>query len=125
MTHAPIHLLADFIVQDTDLLHTPEPGVRHLREAVIAGGATVLQQHTHQFEPRGYSAVLMLAQSHASIHTWPEDFLISIDVFGCGPLDLDAVLDSLRERYQPDAERTVRHDRAAAGVTNRTVRTDA
>jgi S-adenosylmethionine decarboxylase len=112
----PVHLLVDFISGDTELLSEPDLGVRHLRESVIAGGATVLQQHTHQFEPGGYSGVLLLAQSHASIHTWPEDGLVSIDVFGCGPMDINAMLVQLRERFSPTSERVEHVRRGAVGL---------
>ena len=112
----PIHLLIDFVVDDEELLLEPEPAVRHLRESVVAGGATVLQQHTHQFEPRGYSAILILAQSHASIHTWPEDRLVSIDVFACGPIDIDTILGSLRTAFRPTSERIEQRERGVVGL---------
>ncbi len=111
MPRTPIHLLVDFRVTDATLLHRPSPGVEYLREAVVAGGSTVLSEHTHQFEPCGYSGMLLLAESHASIHTWVDENLISIDVFACGPIDVDVIMDTLRERFRPEAERVERRQR--------------
>ena len=116
MPRTPIHLLIDFHVDDPALLHRADPGVGYLREAVVAGGSTVISQHTHQFEPCGYSGVLLLAESHASIHTWVEENLISIDVFACGPIDIDAILEHLRARFRPKAEKIERRDRGVFRV---------
>ena len=98
------HILIDYTVADEALLTVPAPGIAALREAVIAGGATVLKQHEHKFEPGGYTGFLLLAQSHASIHTWPEESLVSIDVFACGEISETVILTMLRERFHPTAE---------------------
>lgn len=100
----PVHVLIDFIVQDSSLLDTPDRSMVFLRESVLAAGATVLSEHTHQFSPAGFSGILILAQSHASIHTWPESGLISIDIFACGSIDTEAALDVLRRRFLPSSE---------------------
>jgi len=110
----PTHILIDFIVEDARLLRSARPAVDHLREAVLAGGATILFEHVHQFEPGGFSGILLLAQSHASIHTWIEDRLVSIDVFACGPIDVDAVITTLRDRFRPKAERIERRTRGVS-----------
>ena len=107
------HILIDFTVPDTDLLTVPEPGLAALREAVVAGGATIVQQHDYKFEPGGYTGFLLLAQSHASIHTWPEENLVSIDVFACGDIDEMRIIDILRERFAPVAEVIDRRRRGA------------
>jgi len=117
MSLIPLHLLIDFVVGDKSLLARPNPGFSYLREAVVAGGSTVLFEHVHQFQPEGYSGLMLLAQSHASIHTWIEDDLVSIDVFACGPIDVDAILDTLRARFRPKAERIERRTRGAVPRT--------
>lgn len=56
-----------------------------LTEAAIAAGATVLQTHFHPFGPdQGVTGVLMLAESHITVHTWPENHYAAFDVFMCG-----------------------------------------
>jgi S-adenosylmethionine decarboxylase proenzyme len=69
-----------------------EPGVLNdgarlrdlLRAAVVAAGATVRHEHVEQFDPSGVSVVLVLAESHASVHTYPEAGVALADVFTCG-----------------------------------------
>ena len=56
-----------------------------LRRAVQAAGATLLHLHLHEFSPNGgVSGVAVLAESHISIHTWPERAYAAVDVFMCG-----------------------------------------
>lgn len=52
--------------------------------AAIESGATVLGSQFHKFEPQGVSGVVVLAESHISIHTWPEYKYASCDFFTCG-----------------------------------------
>ena len=55
-----------------------------LHEAVKYANATLLQQASHRFSPQGVTAVGILAESHISIHTWPEHGYAAIDIFTCG-----------------------------------------
>jgi S-adenosylmethionine decarboxylase len=55
-----------------------------LRDAADAAGATWLGEVSHAFEPAGVTALGLLAQSHISIHTWPEIGYAAVDVFTCG-----------------------------------------
>jgi S-adenosylmethionine decarboxylase len=56
--------------------------------AAEAAGATVLHSHFHHFSPDGgVSGVVVLAESHISIHTWPERDFAAIDIFMCGACD--------------------------------------
>jgi S-adenosylmethionine decarboxylase len=52
--------------------------------AVQQAGATLLQLMTHQFQPQGITGLALLAESHLSIHTWPESGYAAVDVFTCG-----------------------------------------
>ncbi|HEU68061.1 MAG TPA: adenosylmethionine decarboxylase [Candidatus Acetothermia bacterium] len=59
--------------------------VRHwLRRAADRAGATLLDIQVHRFSPHGISAVAVLAESHISVHTWPERGYVALDVFTCG-----------------------------------------
>lgn len=55
-----------------------------LYAAADAGGLTVVGQMVHEFPVQGCSAVLMISESHLSIHTWPEHGYASVDLFTCG-----------------------------------------
>ena len=63
--------------------------------AVRAGGGHVLDTSHVVFPNGAITLVLILAESHLSIHTWPEESLIAIDLFSCGAIDGQAVLDRL------------------------------
>ncbi|WP_375256845.1 adenosylmethionine decarboxylase [Citreimonas sp.] len=54
------------------------------RDCVETCGATLLHIHTHKFSPQGVSGVAVLAESHISVHTWPEIGYGAFDVFMCG-----------------------------------------
>lgn len=55
-------------------------------EAARAAGATVLGVKMHRFEPHGVSGVVVIAESHLTIHTWPELGYAAVDAFTCGDM---------------------------------------
>ena len=55
-----------------------------MTHAAERAGATLLNLITHQFEPQGITGLALLAESHISIHTWPEAGYAAVDVFTCG-----------------------------------------
>ena len=71
-----------------------------LRRCVTAANATLLHIHLHHFQPSGVSGVAVLAESHISIHTWPEAGYAALDVFMCGKASPDACVPVLRERSE-------------------------
>ena len=73
-----------------------------LRRCVAAAGATLLHIHLHHFEPNGgVSGVAVLAESHISIHSWPEANYAALDVFMCGNAKPEACIPVLREAFKP------------------------
>lgn len=73
-----------------------------LREAVSAVGATLLHLHLHHFTiNNGVSGVAVLAESHISIHTWPERGYAALDIFVCGDSDPRAALPVFRRAWSP------------------------
>ncbi|HTW71847.1 MAG TPA: adenosylmethionine decarboxylase [Acetobacteraceae bacterium] len=73
-----------------------------LREAAEAANATILHSHFHHFGPDGgVSGVLVLAESHMSIHTWPERDFAAIDIFMCGCCNPYESLPVLKAAFQP------------------------
>jgi S-adenosylmethionine decarboxylase len=74
-----------------------------LRRCVHAAGATLLHIHLHHFEPNGgISGVAVLAESHISIHSWPERAYAALDIFMCGAANPDACVPVLREAFCPN-----------------------
>ncbi len=75
-----------------------------LREAVAATGATLLRMDLHHFSPNGgISGVAVLAESHMSIHTWPERAYAALDVFVCGTCDPYKSVPVLRRIFRPSS----------------------
>ncbi|MGA9323272.1 MAG: adenosylmethionine decarboxylase [Xanthobacteraceae bacterium] len=70
-----------------------------LRRCVEAAHATLVHIHLHHFQPNGVSGVAVLAESHISIHTWPDSGYAALDVFMCGSANPDACIPVLREAF--------------------------
>jgi S-adenosylmethionine decarboxylase len=97
---AGTHLLVD--LWGATNLCDPELIDHALREAAEAAGATILHSHFHHFSPNGgVSGVLVLAESHISIHTWPERDFAAIDIFMCGACDPHLSIPVLKEAFKP------------------------
>ncbi len=98
---AALHLLID--LWGAEGLDDPALIKKTLREAVKAARATELHVHLHQFsENGGISGVLVLAESHISIHTWPERGFAAIDVLMCGDCDPEATLEVFEAAFNCD-----------------------
>lgn len=97
---AGVHLLIDF--WDATKLDDPEYMERAMKKAVDAAGATLLHIHLHHFTPNGgVSGVAVLAESHISVHTWPERGFAAFDVFMCGACDPHKALPALKAAFRP------------------------
>lgn len=70
-----------------------------LRDAVAASGATLLDIRLHRFAPQGVTGVALLAESHITVHTWPELGFAAFDAFMCGDADPWAVVDVLAKAF--------------------------
>lgn len=95
---AGTHLIID--VREAEGLDCPDTVERALREAVTACRATLLHIHLHKFSPQGVSGVAVLAESHVSVHTWPEAAYGAFDVFMCGDADPHAAVPVLRRAFR-------------------------
>jgi S-adenosylmethionine decarboxylase len=101
MTFAGMHLLVD--LWGASNLDDPAHIDAALRKAAITAGATILHSHFHHFTPNGgVSGVVVLAESHISIHTWPERDFAAVDIFMCGACDPHMSIPVLRGAFAPD-----------------------
>lgn len=73
-----------------------------MRHAADVAGATVLAAHFHPFDGGGVTGVLLLAESHITVHTWPEHGYAALDLFMCGSADVEAAADALDAALRPD-----------------------
>lgn len=97
---AGTHLLIDFWGADnlTDLQLMEDK----FRECVEVCGATLLHIHLHHFTPNGgISGVAVLAESHISVHTWPERGYAAFDIFMCGDAEPEKAIPVLKAAFTP------------------------
>ena len=101
MRYAGTHLLVD--LWGASNLADPALIDAALRDAAIRAGATILHSHFHHFTPNGgVSGVVVLAESHISIHTWPEREFAAVDIFMCGACDPHDAIPVLRDTFRPE-----------------------
>ena len=93
----------DFYDCDQELINDPAYLERALARAAEAAGATVIKSVFHEFSPHGVTGVIVIAESHLSIHTWPEYRYAAVDIFTCSQdmnnlRALDIINEALRAR---------------------------
>jgi len=100
LSFAGTHLLLE--LWESSALDDPQAIERVLCAAARAAKATILHSHMHKFSPNGgVSGVVVLAESHISIHTWPERGYAAIDIFMCGSCDPYRALPTLKQAFRP------------------------
>ena len=100
MKFAGMHLLID--IWGASRLDDPAHIDERLRAAALATGATILHSHFHHFSPNGgVSGVVVLAESHISIHTWPERDFAALDIFVCGDCDPHRAIPVIQAAFEP------------------------
>ena len=85
LSHQSKHLLLELYRCDREKLNDESFLRCILNRAAKLANATVLNLISNKFEPQGVTAIALLAESHISIHTWPESNYSAIDIFTCGP----------------------------------------
>ncbi|NIS59417.1 MAG: S-adenosylmethionine decarboxylase proenzyme [Proteobacteria bacterium] len=78
------HLLTEFYGCDRETLNDSDKIKNVMEEAAIRSGASIVQSVFHLFNPHGISGVVVIAESHLAIHTWPEYGYSAVDIFTCG-----------------------------------------
>lgn len=78
------HLLAEFFDCTPNVLNNNSLVEQLMSEAAVACGATIVKSCFHHFNPYGVSGVIVIAESHLTIHTWPEYGYASVDLYTCG-----------------------------------------
>lgn len=97
-THLIIDLWGASRLDDLEVMETA------LRDSIEAAGATLLHIHLHHFTPNGgISGVAVLAESHISVHTWPERDFAAFDVFMCGDAEPEKAIPVLQDAFKPSS----------------------
>ena len=98
--YAGILLVADF--WSGKIIEEPKKIKRILIEAAKKSGSQPLEVTIHKFSPQGITGVVLLAESHITIHTWPEINYLAIDIFTCGEKVMPhKALNYLKKEFQP------------------------
>jgi len=93
------HLLFDFwnTGYEKRMKETREIMIEGLRET----GARILYSHFHEFGIGGFTGLIMLQESHASVHTWPESHLMTFDIYMCGTCDPEISFRYYLQKFSP------------------------
>src|SRR5512138_2705306 len=119
------HLLLEMFDCDPDAINSLEAVKGALIEAAKRAQATIVDVVFHEFNPFGISGVVVIAESHLSIHTWPEYRYAAVDIFSCGEtLKPSEAASYLVEQFQASRASCVEVKRGvfpgSAGLLNRT-----
>ena len=109
------HTLLEFHGCDAEVLSR----VRTIRErmlaAVTAANGTIVKPVFHEFSPWGVSGGVVIAESHVTIHTWPERDYAALDIFVCGECDPYEAIPALKRGFLPERVQLAEHKRGLIG----------
>lgn len=95
------HILAEFYNCNKKILDNVEQITKIMNNAANEAKATIVSSNFHHFNPYGVSGVVVIAESHLTIHTWPEYGYAAVDIFTCGTnVDPHTALDVLKNSLQ-------------------------
>ncbi|MTI88779.1 MAG: S-adenosylmethionine decarboxylase proenzyme [Balneolaceae bacterium] len=94
------HILVEYYDCESSSLNNVEHIEESMLSAVKTAKATIISHSFHKFSPYGVSGVVVIAESHVSIHTWPEYNYAAVDIFTCGDtIDPWLIQEQLKEAY--------------------------
>lgn len=112
------HCLGELYECNLSLLNDPAIAEKFLREATLRMGAELVNHVAHQFRPHGVTVLGLLAESHISIHTWPERGYVAVDAFTCGTRCQPMLAcEYLAEAFEAERKVIVDFTRGAEDVT--------
>lgn len=96
-------LVVEYYGCKADMLNDVDYVRNRMVAAALAAGATVVGEIFHQFSPHGVSGVVVIAESHLAIHTWPEYGYAAVDLFTCGAeVDPYSAFNLLKESFEAE-----------------------
>ncbi|MGR3179712.1 MAG: adenosylmethionine decarboxylase [Candidatus Anammoxibacter sp.] len=109
------HFIVEMWGCDNEMINDPEKVMDILHNAAKDARATVIKSASHQFDPSGVTGIAILAESHISIHTWPEEGYVAADIFTCGTnTDPELGVQSLIDGFKPENSSTMELKRGNA-----------
>jgi S-adenosylmethionine decarboxylase len=104
------HIVADLLFCQEDALKDDAFIEEALKKATEVAGLQMIGVTTHRFEPYGVSSVILIKESHISVHTWPEYGFAAVDIFVCGG-DPEKALKAIKEAFRPKQTTVIRIER--------------
>ena len=100
MNYLGRHIILDLFDCPASLLQDPDRVRAIMKAGALAMKATIVEEAFHHFSPDGVSGVIIIKESHLTIHTWPEHNYAAVDIFTCGNMQMDAGLDYLMKAFK-------------------------
>ncbi len=117
------HLILELYGCASETLNHKEIIESVMVDAAVKAGAEVIHPYFHQFSPHGISGMVIIAESHLSIHTWPEYGYAAVDVFVCGDnVDLDVAYDIIRKAFRAESVQIIEFKRGALDIPGEELR---
>ena len=91
------HILVEYYNCNEEMLANPQLIEEYMNNSALNAKATIVDSVFHHFNPWGVSGAVIIAESHLTIHTWPEYGYAAADFFTCGDIDCDTGIDLLKQ----------------------------
>ncbi len=101
------HIIMDLWECNPELLKRKEDVERIMVEAAQRADADIREVVFHQFEPDGVSGIVVISESHLSIHTFPEHGYASVDVYTCGDMNPHVSMEYLESHFESASNETI------------------
>lgn len=106
-----VHKLVDFYGCNPPILHFAKYLEPVMQEAATKAGCAIIAVKSHQFNPIGATVIVLVAESHLSIHTWPEQGKALVDIFASGEVDFQAAIDHIAKAIGASGYKTTTVER--------------
>lgn len=93
------HFLVEFIGCDAKTISHVDQVQPILLESARISEATIVEHFFKQYEPIGVTGIILISESHFSVHTWPEDQYVAFDILTCGPMYPEKAIDYLAQKF--------------------------
>ena len=116
------HILVEFYNCNPTTMNQPDVIEHHMNKAAELAGATSVSSTLHHFSPHGVSGVVVIAESHLTIHTWPEYGYAAVDLFTCGDtVDPWVAFDYLKEKFECQHHSAMEMKRGQVQIVNQNI----
>ena len=110
------HLIIELFDCDSRIISDLKAVEKHMIEAVRLSGATMIRPFFHVFPPGGVSGIVVVAESHFSIHTWPEHGYSALDIFTCSDrIKSEEAVNYLKKNFKSGNSSTMEIERGSFG----------